>query len=277
MTNDLQGKVVLVTGATDGLGRASALALARRGATVLAHGRDTEKGEALVAMLTKEGAQVARFYRADFASLKDVSAFADQVLTAESRLDVLINNAGLGVEDQRRESDDGYEMLFAVDYLAPYLLTHRLTDLLARSSPARVVNVASAGQSAINFDDVMLESSWSGVQSYCQAKLALVMMAFDIADRLRDRGVTINALHPASMMPTKIVVGRYGPQSSIEDGVRNLLRLAIDPTLQGVTGRYFDRGDEGRADNQAYDAAARAELRALSDQLCKTALQSEEV
>lgn len=277
MTNDLQGKVVLVTGATDGLGRASALSLARRGATLLAHGRDPGKGEALVAMLTKEGAQAARFYRADFASLKGVSALADQILAAENRLDVLINNAGLGVEDQRRESADGYELLFAVDYLAPYLLTHRLTDLLAGSSPARVVNVASAGQSAIDFDDVMLEHGWSGVQSYCQAKLALVMMAFEMADRLIDRGVTINALHPASMMPTKIVVGRYRPQSSIKDGVSNLLRLAVDPTLDCVTGRYFNQGKEGRADDQAYDSAARARLRAVSDQLCKTALQTKEV
>jgi len=268
MSTQPASAVVLVTGATDGLGRAAALALAKQGATVLVHGRDDGKGKALLGDLGKAGARAARFYRADFASLAEVGVMAGQILAAEPRLDVLVNNAGLGVEDHREESRDGYEMLFAVDYLAPYLLTHRLLPLLERSAPARVVNVASAGQAPINFGDVMLERRWNGVQAYCQAKLALVMMAFDMADELKVHGVTINALHPASMMPTKIVTGRFATQSTVADGVRNLLRLAVDPALDGTTGRYFNRDKDARADGQAYDAEARAKLRAHSDELC---------
>ena len=130
-------------------------------------------------------------------------------------------------------------------YLAPFLLTQLLEPLLVRSAPARIVNVASAGQSAIDFDDVMLERGYSGVQAYCQSKTALVMLTFDLADELRDRSVTANCLHPGTYMPTKMVLeAGVSPVDSLESGVEATMRLIADPELEGVTGKYFDRQRE---------------------------------
>lgn len=264
--SDLAGRVIMITGSTDGLGRGVAMALADRAATLLLHGRDAARLEQVAAEARTRGAEV-RTYLADFAALNEVSTLAEAVTAAEVRLDVLINNAGLGVEDHRRESADGYEMLFQVDYLAGFLLTRRLLPLLERSAPSRIVNVASAGQAPIDFDDMMLQRHWDGVQAYCQAKLAQIAMTLDLAPKLAKKGVTINALHPASMMPTKIVVGRYAPMSTLEHGIENVVRLAVDPALKDVTGRYFNGGAEARANAQAYDAHARERLREASESL----------
>src|SRR5215218_1475392 len=192
---------VLVTGASDGLGRALATRLAGEGATVLAHARSEERGrEALAELL--DGPGDVRLVIGDLASLSAVRALADQV---PDRLDVLVNNAGIGFAGGREESEDGHELLFAVNYLAGYLLAALLRDRLAAAAPARIVNVASAGQMAIDFDDVMLEDGYDGVRAYCQSKLAQVMHAFDLAEQLGDAGVTASALHPATYMATKMV------------------------------------------------------------------------
>jgi len=207
-------------------------------------------------------------YRADLSSLAEVRALAAQVERENDRLDVLVNNAGIGTAGPREESRDGYELRFAVNYLAGFLLTRELLPLLKHSAPARVVNVASAGQMPIDFDDVMLERSYSGVQAYCQSKLAQVMFTFDLAPELWDRGVTVNALHPATFMPTKMVrEAGAEPASSLEQGVEAVRRLVVEPELEGVTDRYFDGQRESRAHPQAYDADARRRLRELSEQL----------
>ena len=159
---------------------------------------------------------------------------------------------------------DGHELRFAVNYLAPFLLTRLLLPRLRASAPSRIVHVSSAGQQAIDFDDVMLERGYSGVRAYCQSKLAQIMFAIDLAAELAGTGVTTNALHPATYMPTKIVPS---PISSLDDGVQATLRLIADPALDEVTGRYFDQQRERRADAQAYDADARRQLRELSLQL----------
>src|SRR3954447_6380325 len=193
---------VLVTGATDGLGQALATRLASEGATVIAHARSEERGrEALADLL--DGPGDVRLVVGDLASLKAVRALADQV---PDRLDVLVNNAGIGYAGARQESEDGYELRFAVNYLAGFLLAGLLRDRLAASAPARIVNVASAGQEAIDFDDVMLEDDgYDGARAYRQSKLAQVMHAFDLAEELDGRGVTATALHPATFMATKMV------------------------------------------------------------------------
>ena len=153
-----------------------------------------------------------------------------------------------------------------MNYLAGYLLTRLLVPLLVHSAPARVVNVSSAGQVPINFDDVMLEHEYSGVQAYCQSKLAQVMFTFDLAEELRDSGVTVNALHPATFMPTKMVrQAGASPMSSLEEGVEATRRLVDGPELEGVTGRYFDGLSEARAHPQAYRSEARRALRELSE------------
>jgi NAD(P)-dependent dehydrogenase (short-subunit alcohol dehydrogenase family) len=266
MKGDLAGKVVLVTGATDGLGRAVAIALAQRGATLLVHGRDRARDEASLAKVQAADSPEARLYVADFAVLAEVQSMAEAILTSEPRLDVLVNNAGI-MQDQRQESADGHELTFQVDYLAGFLLTHRLVPLLKRSAPARIVNVASAGQASIDFRDVMLERHWDGWQAYCQAKLAQIMMTFDLAEDLAGTGVTVTALHPATLMPTKMVVGRFAVQSTLEDGVRNTVRLIADPALTSISGRYFNGDQPGKAHRQAYEITARARLRDLSRNL----------
>jgi NAD(P)-dependent dehydrogenase (short-subunit alcohol dehydrogenase family) len=271
----LTESTILITGATDGLGRAVATELARDGAHLLLHGRDDARGEGLLAELRAEtGNERLQWYRADLASLPEVRELGERVAADHEQLHVLVNNAGVGTSipghGERLESADGHELRFAVNYLAPFLLTRLLVPLLVASAPARIVNVASAGQANIRFDDVMLEREYDGWQAYCQSKLALVMLTLDLADELRDRSVTANTLHPGTFMPTKMVLeaGRE-PVDSLETGVDATLRLIRDPDLDGVTGRYFDRQREERALDQAYDPAARARLRELSEQLAR--------
>ena len=181
---------------------------------------------------------------------------------------MLVNNAGIGMTGERAESRDGDELRFAVNYLAGFLLTRLLLPLLVRSAPARVVNVSSAGQAAIDFDDVMLERHYDGVQAYGQSKLAQVMFTFDLAHELRDTGVTVNCLHPATFMPTKMVLAAgASPISTLEEGVDATQRLVIGPELDGVTGRYYNGKREARAHPQAYDEEACRQLRELSEQL----------
>ncbi len=243
---------ILVTGATDGLGRALAGALCERGHRVLVHGRNPAK---LAETAEQVGAEDKLL--ADFASLADVRRLADGLPV--DTLDVLVNNAGIGFGPPgagREVSRDGYELRFAVNYLAGYLLTRLL---LPRTG--RVVNVASAGQYPIDFDDVQLERSYDGTRAYRQAKLAQIMFTFDLAEE----GVTANALHPATFMPTRMVrESGIAPVSSLDAGLAATLRLVLDDV---GTGRYFDGIREGRAHPQAYDAGARARLRDYTENL----------
>jgi NAD(P)-dependent dehydrogenase (short-subunit alcohol dehydrogenase family) len=264
---------VLVTGATDGLGRGLALELARRGETLLLHGRDEGRGEDTIAEIAREtGNDEVSFVRADFSSLAEVRAMASKIADEHDRLDAVVNNAGIGTtlpgDGERMESRDGYELRFAVNYLSGFLLTRLLEPLLVAAAPSRIVNVSSAGQMAIEFDDVMLERDYGGMRAYAQSKLAQVMFTFELAERLADAGVTANCLHPATFMPTKIVFhARGGATSTLEEGVDATMRLIADPALAGVTGRYFNGRRESRADAQAYDPAARRRLWELSERL----------
>jgi NAD(P)-dependent dehydrogenase (short-subunit alcohol dehydrogenase family) len=266
-------QVILVTGSTDGLGKATAGQLAARGGTVLLHGRDQARGDATLREIRRAtGSDRLRFYYADFSSLAQVRRLAGNIQADHDRLDLLINNAGIGGAGRRQESHDGYELRFAVNYLAPFLLTHLLLPLLQRSAPARIVNVASVGQAPIDFDDLMLQRHYDPLRAYRQSKLALIMFTFDLAGRLQatgESGVTVNALHPASLMPTKMVREMFGhSMSTLEEGTEATLRLAISPELDDVTGRYFDQQRESRAHGQVYDPEARRRLWEISERLC---------
>jgi NAD(P)-dependent dehydrogenase (short-subunit alcohol dehydrogenase family) len=270
----LDEQTILITGATDGLGRALAADLARDGPELLLHGRDDERGRAtLEEIRAATGNEHLRWLRADLASLDEVRALADQVTQTSDRLDVLVSNAGIGTtlpgDGARLESRDGFELRFAVNYLAGYLLARSLVPLLRASAPGRIVNVASAGQAPIDFDDVMLERSYSGGQAYAQSKLAQVMFTFDLAEELGDDGVTATCLHPATYMPTKMVIAAgVEPATALDQGVRATRRLVADPELDGVTGRYFNGARVADPLAQANDRAARRRLRELSDRLC---------
>ena len=261
----LTGKTVLVTGSTDGVGRLVARRLGEAGARVLVHGRDAERGAQVVSDIEKAGG-AATFLRADLASLVEVRRLAEAVQDATDRLDILINNAGIGTAGGvRQESADGFELRFAVNYLAGFLLTALLLPLLRASAPARIVNVSSAGQQAIDFADVMLTRGYSGARAYCQSKLAQVMFTFDLAEKLAGTGVTATCLHPATYMDTTMV-RRAGvaPVSTVEQGAEAILNLAVSPELEGQSGLYFNGLREARAHSQAYDAGARQRLWMLS-------------
>jgi NAD(P)-dependent dehydrogenase (short-subunit alcohol dehydrogenase family) len=272
----LDQQTILVTGATDGLGRLLARDLAAAGAAVLIHGRDPGRVEDTrreIAHTT--GNDRLATYVADFSDPADARRLADEVAAGNDRLDVLVNNAGLGAypggDNVREVNGRGHELHMAVNYLAPFVLTRRLVPLLGQSAPARIVNVASAGQSDVVFDDLMLERDYDGFEAYRRSKLALVMLTFDLADELRDRGVTATCLHPGTFMPTKMVleVG-LTPVASLDDGLRATRRLVVDADVEGVTGVYLDGVTEARAHRQAYDAAARRRLRELTEALTAT-------
>lgn len=264
---NLNNKVALVTGSTDGVGRMVAQRLAENGAQVFVHGRDKARGEKLVAEIRAKGGK-AEFLAADLSSLAEVRRLAETVRARTDRLHLLINNAGVGTNSggpERRTSADGYELRFAVNYLAGFLLTSLLLPLMKENAPARIVNVASAGQQAIDFNDVMLERGYSGVRAYCRSKLAQILFTVDLAAELDGSGVTVNSLHPASYMATTMVRDAgVEPWSTVEEGAEAILNLATSAALDGRSGLYFDGLREARANAQAYDADARRKLRELS-------------
>jgi NAD(P)-dependent dehydrogenase (short-subunit alcohol dehydrogenase family) len=265
-------RTILITGSTDGLGRETARRLAAAGATVLLHGRDEGRARtALDEIGADTGNDRLRFEVADFASLAEVRRFAERVDEHCKTLDVLVNNAGTALPrgSARELSADGYKLTFAVNYLSHFLLTLSLLPRLERSAPARIVNVASIGQFPIDFDDVMLERGYDSFRAYGQSKLAQIMFSFELAERLGDDAVTVNALHPATLMDTKMVQSTFGrTMSTVAEGAEATVRLISSPELDDVTGRFFDGTRESRAHDQAYDAQARRRLWELSERLC---------
>lgn len=266
-------QTILITGSSDGLGKQTALALAKQGAIVLLHGRDQQRlEESRQTILEETGKSHVEAYLADFADLSEVRKLAQTLQARHPRLDMLINNAGIGagkIAEARRElSRDGYELRFAINYLAPFLLTHLLLPCLGQTPPARIINVGSVGQSPIEFSDVMLERHYDPADAYRQSKLALAMFTFDLAEELKGEQITVNCLHPASLMNTRMVYESLGyALSTVEEGREAVMYLATSPALDNVTGKYFDQRRQARAHPQAYDLAARRRLQQLSEQL----------
>lgn len=266
----IDAQTILVTGATDGIGRGAATELARRGARLLLHGRDASRlADARDAIAAETGNKRLEIFEADFGSLGEVRRLADEVVTRHGRLDVLLNNAGIGRGPRgrqvRQESADGYELRFQVNYLAPFLLQNLLLLALRSAAPARIVNVASAGQAPVDFDDIMLRHDYDSMRAYCRSKLALIMASFELAKRTAPGEVTVNALHPGTLLDTKMVREGFGKAlGPVETGIEAEVYLAVSPDLEGVTGEYFDRERRARADDQAYDPAAREALWRLS-------------
>jgi NAD(P)-dependent dehydrogenase (short-subunit alcohol dehydrogenase family) len=259
---------MLITGSTDGLGREVARRLAGTGAHVIVHGRNVERGTALVDEVMRDGRGTAAFYAADLASLDEVRTFAGALLRDYERIDVLVNNAGIWLNrsDERSLSDDGHELHFAVNYLSGYLLTRMLLPRIAGTPGARIVNVASAAQRPIDFDDVMLINGYSGSRAYAQSKLAQILFTFDLAEELADRSVTVAALHPATMMDTPMVrEAGARPRTTIAEGAEAVVHLVLSENIE--SGQYYNGMQPARANDQAYDTRARRRLRALSVEL----------
>jgi len=267
----MDGKTVLITGSTDGVGRYVATQLATAGAKVLIHGRDRARAKTLSDEIKRAGGGEPVFYQADLSSLADTRKLADAVLADHRRLDVFISNAGIGSQNNgpaRQTSADGHELRFAVNYLSGFLLAHRLLPLLKASAPSRIVNVASLGQHPIDFDDVMITKGYNGSRAYAQSKLSQIMFTIDLAEALKGSGVTVNSLHPATYMNTTMVrAGGITPMSTVEQGGEAILHLVTGDDVVNKSGLFFNGMNEAKANPQAYDVEARKRLRALSLEL----------
>jgi NAD(P)-dependent dehydrogenase (short-subunit alcohol dehydrogenase family) len=269
-------RVALITGATSGLGRAVAHALAGGGMHVLVHGRDPDRAQAVAGQIQVAGGSV-QTYLADLSLLQQTRALADRVSSDHAAIHLLINNAGIGPGRppyrKRILSADGHELRFAVNYLAPALLARRLVPSLNNGEPARIVNVASAGQAPINFADLRMDHHYTGTQAYFRSKFALVAFTFDFAEELANTAITVNCLHPASLMNTQMVRRAWvPPMSSVATGVKAVMNLAVEATGAAVTGRYFDGLREARAHDAAYDPAIQSDLRAVTNEILEAFL-----
>lgn len=276
----MTGKTVLVTGGTGGIGRATAEGLARMGARVGIIGRDQTRGEAAAADIrASSGNPAVNVFTADVSSQAEVRRLAAEVLAAYPRLDVLVNNVG-GFWAHRHLTADGLERTFAVDHLAPFLLTNLLLERLTTSAPARVVTVSSGAQALgrIDFDDLQGERDWSGQRAYNQAKLANVMFTYELARRLEGTGVTATVLHPGV---TRASFGQEDkPRSwavmypivrrimrSPDHGASTPIYLASSPEVEGVTGTYFANRKPRSSNKVSYDTVAAARLWRVSSEL----------
>jgi NAD(P)-dependent dehydrogenase (short-subunit alcohol dehydrogenase family) len=269
----MRDKVVLITGASNGIGKETAIGLGKLGARLLLVCRDRERGTAAVAEIGRKasGAAGIDLRVADLSSQAAVRALAADVLATTPRLDVLINNAGV-ILQERTLSPDGIEMQFAVNHLAPFLLTNLLRERLVKSAPARVVTVASQVErkGSIDFDDLQGARRYQPLTAYAQSKLANVLFTYELARRLAGTGVTANCLHPG-VIGTRLLADYMGRSSitgwisnlafpSAEKGARPSIRAASDPTLAEVTGKYFHELREGESSPASYDQATARRL-----------------
>jgi retinol dehydrogenase 14 len=257
----MNDKVVLVTGSTDGIGRATALGLARLGAHVLVHGRDAQRVAAATREVDAAGLGGAEGLVADLSIQDDVRRLAQQVRRAAPRLDVLVNNAGVYMRD-RRITKDGVEHTFAVNVLAPFLLTELLREALAAAAPSRIVNVASGAhyRADLHLTDFCGAEPWHGGEAYGSSKLALVLLTLEAAERLGPAGITVNALHPG-VVRTKLLRAGWpysaGVGRSVERGAAGPVYLASSAEVATVSGAYFS----GTRRDEPSPLAADAELR----------------
>ena len=277
---DMSGKMVMVTGATNGIGEVTARELARMGAYTIVVGRDREKGERVAGEIQRAtGSEHVDLMLADLSSMEAVRQLAADFKAKHDRLDVLVNNAGAIFLD-RRTTVDGYEMTFALNHLGPFLLTNLLLETLKASAPARIVNVSSDAhyREAMDFDDVMHENGYRGMTAYSQSKLANVLFTYELARRLEGTGVTVNAVHPGIVRTgfgdnhgvivraLMSVIKRFAGRSP-EKGAETMIYLASSPDVEGVTGKYFMDNAAKRSSDVSYDETSWERLWTISEEL----------
>jgi NAD(P)-dependent dehydrogenase (short-subunit alcohol dehydrogenase family) len=269
MSGSVAQKTILVTGSTDGIGKQTALSLARMGATVLLHGRDAHRGEAALKEITAAtGNGRLDYFSADFASMRQVRELARNIQERYDSLDVLINNAGVYM-NTRVLTEDGCETTFAVNHLAPFLLTHLLLDLLNKRSQARIITVSSVAHQRGRFEPGNLqgEESFSPYGAYALSKLANVLFTVELAVRMQGTGVTANCLHPGVIGTKLLRKGFSITGDSLEAGAETPVFLATSPAVEGLSGRYFLNRKEVRLSPHAVDARDRMQLWYASEKL----------
>lgn len=262
----LSESTVLITGATDGLGKATAEWFAEKNAKVLLHGRNENKGQKTVEdIINKTGNKKLKYYNGDFSSLESVARVAEDILLDNEQIDILINNAGIGggpkSGNQRETSKEAFELVWSVNYLSQVLFTRKLLTLMKIDS--KIINIASVSQAKIDFSDLGTEKNYDGFLAYSRSKIALIMFTFDLADELAEKGISVNAIHPSTLMNTNMVKQHFGKsQTSVKQGLDAVTALA---TVDGITGKFFDGKNRSKALGQAYDKSAREKLKKITE------------
>lgn len=242
MTHNLTGKTILITGATDGIGKETARQLAMMNAQVILHGRDPDKTKKVQKEIISDSSnEKVDVLIADFSSMDQVRSLADQVISQYQHLEVLINNAGLYTTSKQTTSD-GFELTFAVNHLSHFLLTNLLLDLVKASAPARIITVSSSAHFDADFDitDLNAEKNFNGWNAYSVSKLANLLFTFALARRLKGSGVTVNSLHPG-FIKTNILGKHFANQKPVEEGAETPVYLASSPEVAEISGEYFER------------------------------------
>ena len=274
----MDGKVVLITGGTSGIGKATATALAAMGARVVLTGRNEERGERAVEEIQRESGSEVSLMLADLAVQADVRRLAEEFQERHDRIDVLVNNAGV-VQSERTETTDGIEATLAVNHLAPFLLTNLLLDLLKRSASSRIITLASEAErwAKMDLDDLQSRRKYKGMQVYGMTKLANIMFTFELAEILRGTGVTANCVHPGAVN-TNFATHNRGVMTllfrafkpfmrSPEQGADTVIYLASSTDVEGMTGKYLSDRKLITASDMAYDEDLRKRLWNISEEL----------
>ena len=264
----MNDKTIFVTGSTDGIGKQAAIELAGMGARVILHGRNTSKVRQVMQEIERNtGNSQLDCSAADLSSLQQVRTMAAEIRRKYSRLDVLINNAGVAVKELEF-SEDGYELTFAVNHLAAFALTLPLLELLKHGAPSRIINVSSmVHSSSLDWNHLVEPRSFDGWEAYCQSKLCNILFTYELAERLKDQGVTVNCMHPG-VIGTKLLRVNFGGGSPVSEGSRKLVYLATAPELAGVTGKYFTDNRETPSAEITYSPEIRDKLWRYSEELC---------
>jgi NAD(P)-dependent dehydrogenase (short-subunit alcohol dehydrogenase family) len=278
----MDDKIVMITGANSGIGKETARVLADRGATIIMICRNKERGEtALRELKEKTGSDKIELYLADLTEPDTIHDVVDKFKENHSRLDVLINNAGLTI-NEREITSLGYERTFATNHLGHFLLTQLLLDILKQSKPSRIVNVSSAVHTTANlkFNDINQKKHYRGYLAYANSKLANLLFTYELARRLEETGVTVNALHPGFVRTNFGKGGRNWILKaifkfarifaiSVEKGAKTSIYLASSPEVEDVTGKYFVKCKPVRSSNASYDLEAQKRLWQLSEHVFK--------
>lgn len=268
----MNNKTILITGSTDGIGKQAALELAKMGSRIFLHGRNRERAESCKEEIIRtNGNSNIETFIADLSSLEQVRELSSDIHARTEKLDVLINNAGVDMMEKQITAD-GYEATFAINYLAPYLLTSLLLDILQKGAPSRIINVSSSVhyKARIDFENLQGEKNFIGWHAYTTSKLAMVMFTKELAERLKNEHITCNSLHPGAV-DTKMLRARFPDFRgiSLAEGAATSVYLASSPEVENISGEYFDKCKIAPHSPLADDPELRAKLWTISEELTK--------